>query len=105
MMLGLLQFTAENSHRRIKMKEFNIDMSSNTVKLRTMSADKSTAISVERKKYKAQQADYLANHKYKDDRNKERGSFLEQWEYFIDNGYTKLKERDDKIKSKHLKGE
>ena len=36
-------------------------------------------------------------------RNKERGSLQEQWEYFIDNGYTKLKKRDDDIKLNHPK--
>lgn len=34
-------------------------------------------------------------------RNKERGSIVKQWEFFIDNGYDALKGRDDKIKSKY----
>jgi len=36
-------------------------------------------------------------------RNKERGSWQEQMEYLIDNGYDALKQRDDAIKSKHPK--
>lgn len=40
-----------------------------------------------------------------DARNKERGSLEKQWEYFIDNGYTKLRELDDQIKLNHPKGE
>ena len=36
-------------------------------------------------------------------RNKERGSWGEQIEYFIDNGYDALKLRDDQIKLKHPK--
>ena len=36
-------------------------------------------------------------------RNAERGSLIEQWEYFIDNGYEALKQRDNAVKSKHPK--
>ena len=36
-------------------------------------------------------------------RNPERGSWREQFEYLIDNGYDALKARDDAIKAKHPK--
>lgn len=36
-------------------------------------------------------------------RNKERGTWEDQMEYFIDNGYDALKQRDDDIKLRHPK--
>ena len=47
----------------------------------------------------AEETDYIANRKWADDRNKARGSIVEQWEYFIDNGYAALRARDDNIKA------
>ena len=38
-----------------------------------------------------------------DARNKERGSWQEQIEYLIDNGYAALKQRDDDIKLRNPK--
>ena len=36
-------------------------------------------------------------------RNKERGSLAEQWEFFLDNGYEATKAKDDAIKLKYPK--
>lgn len=37
----------------------------------------------------------------KEKRNAERGTWQEQWEYFIDRGYAALKQRDDEIKTRN----
>ena len=38
-----------------------------------------------------------------DKRNAERGTWQEQWEFFIDNGYSALVARDNNIKARHPK--
>lgn len=47
----------------------------------------------------------MADDRWRYDREQARGSLQEQWEYFIDNGYTALKLRDDNIKIQYPKGE